>query len=206
MLHLREQIRDARHKKATAILEAKARCKRVRLELRDKLRRKRAGILAKLRTVSERERELARKTCKTELCAARKLGESVDARRAELAAEKKFRREMRRIEASNRAAHAEHRRTAREARSESDDEVLGNIPPDYAALWERVKKRIRRTPHMSRTEAFLHYAEEHPNELVASWEDKTDELVRRLEQQEREAARASRRRRLPPAADVDVPF
>lgn len=37
---------------------------------------------------------------------------------------------------------------------------------------------------MSRTEAFLKYAEEHPSEVLEAIDDKTDALIRELEQKE----------------------
>ena len=42
---------------------------------------------------------------------------------------------------------------------------------------------------MSRTEAFLQYAEEHPHEILEVLEDRTEALVRELEARERNAAR-----------------
>jgi hypothetical protein len=80
-----------------------------------------------------------------------------------------------------------------ERRGESDDEVRGNIPPELVALFERVKRGIKASPRMSRTEAFLHYAEFNPDEVLAAISDKTDELVRQLEEQHREAQRVARR-------------
>jgi hypothetical protein len=46
---------------------------------------------------------------------------------------------------------------------------------------------------MSRTEAFLHYAEENPDDVLAATDDKTDALIRELEAQQREARRSLRR-------------
>jgi hypothetical protein len=60
-------------------------------------------------------------------------------------------------------------------------------------LFERVKRGIKASPRMSRTEAFLHYAEENPDDVLAATDDKTDALIRELEQQEREARRSLRR-------------
>ena len=111
---------------------------------------------------------------------------------------------MRRIEASNRAAHKEHKRaSAVERRGESDEQVAVNIPESYRALFNRVRGSIRGTPRMSRTEAFMKYAEEHPGEVLESLDDATDRLVRQLERREREAARAVRRR---PEETAEVPF
>jgi hypothetical protein len=63
---------------------------------------------------------------------------------------------------------------------------------------------------MSRTEAFLHYAEEHPDEVLVAIDDKTDALIRELEEQERHARRDLRRgpprERYTPAHLADVPF
>jgi hypothetical protein len=47
---------------------------------------------------------------------------------------------------------------------------------------------------MTRTEAFLHYAHEHPDEVLVALEDKTEQLVRELEERERTAMKAARRR------------
>ena len=42
-----------------------------------------------------------------------------------------------------------------ERQAESDDEVRSNIPPELVALFERVKRGIKASPRMSRTESFL---------------------------------------------------
>jgi hypothetical protein len=65
-------------------------------------------------------------------------------------------------------------------------------PPELVALFERVKRGIKASPRMSRTEAFLHYAEENPDEVLAAVDDKTDALIRELEAQHREARRSLR--------------
>ena len=51
----------------------------------------------------------------------------------------------------------------------------------------------------------LHYAEEHPDEVLAVIEDKTEAIVRELERQEREASRALKRR-VPREVFAEVPF
>jgi hypothetical protein len=69
----------------------------------------------------------------------------------------------------------------------------------------------RRAPSRTGTEAFLKYAEEHPSEVLEAIDDKTDALIRELEQKEREAARALRRgpprtSRYTPEQLAEVPF
>lgn len=78
------------------------------------------------------------------------------------------------------------RRTAKEAQGESDDEVAGNLPPEMIVLWKRVRRSIKATPRMSRTEAFLKYAEEHPSELYDGIEDETDRMIAEHERSLRE--------------------
>ena len=82
--------------------------------------------------------------------------------------------------------------------AESDDTVRGNIPPELVALFDRVKSRIKGSDRMSRTEAFLHYAEEHEGEVLQSIEDKTDAMLRELEAQARKARRGIRKAPAPP--------
>jgi hypothetical protein len=119
---------------------------------------------------------------------------------------------LRRIEAANRQRRREGPGITRLKRQgESDDEVRANVPPDLVALFERVKRSIKASPRMSRTEAFLKYDEEHPSEVLEAIDDKTDALIRELERKEREAARALRRGpprppRYTPEQLEEVPF
>ena len=90
------------------------------------------------------------------------------------------------------------------------NEVRSNIPPELVALFERVKRGIKASPRMSRTEAFLHYAEENPDDVLAATEDKTEALIRELEGQYRQARRSLRRPTRPPRYTpeqlAEVPF
>jgi hypothetical protein len=107
----------------------------------------------------------------------------VERARGELAAENKYQRELRRIERGNRAK-LKARPPAKVRRQETDEEVRGNIPPELAALFDRVKRSIRGSDRKSRTEAFLEYAEAHPDEEWQALEDRTDEVIRELERRQ----------------------
>jgi hypothetical protein len=148
-------------------------------------------VLQELRKALLAERFQARQTCSARMSEARGISERIHRTRAELEAERSFQRDMRRIERGNRQrAQQAHRATAAERRSESDDAVRANVPPEYLGLWEKVKGSIRGSDRMSRTEAFLHWIEEHPEEHFAAIDDKTDALIRELEARERDASRA----------------
>jgi hypothetical protein len=138
-------------------------------------------------------REAARSTCSIEKASAESKWRPLVAKmRASLADERKFQEDLRRIEAGNRQrAAARPRASKKERQGESDDEVRSNIPDDLVPLWERVKRSIKGSARMSRTEAFLKYAEEHPGEVVDldAIEDQTDALVAELERQQRSGRR-----------------
>lgn len=208
---LRLQIRDARLAKRTAFVDARSKCRAERLAAKARVRELRARLLAELREATAREKSLARDQCAADVDAAKAIADRAARARAELKAERAYRREMRRIERGNKKARLEHKRaTARERRGESDDEVRANLPPEYLALFERVKARVRASDRMTRTEAFLHYAEENPGELLEGIEERTDAMIRDYEQQERAARRSlARGPRVPKlrafVAD-DVPF
>jgi hypothetical protein len=74
-----------------------------------------------------------------------------------------------------------------------------------------VKRGIKASPRMSRTEAFLHYLEENPDDVLAAMDDKTDALIRELEAQHSEARRSlrrppPRRPQYAPEQFAEVPF
>lgn len=99
--------------------------------------------------------------------------------------ERQSQKELRAIERSARRAQRKPQVSAREKRSESDDEVRGNISPELVPLFERVKRQIKSSARKSRTEAFLQYVEEHPDEAMAAIDDKTEAVIRDLQRQDR---------------------
>jgi hypothetical protein len=190
LVSLRTQIRDAKALRRSAIAQAKERCRTERIAARARARAMKERALEQLREALHRERQLARDTCTASLAEARGIKDKVRHARAELQAERAYQRDLRRIERANRVARLEIRRsTGSERGGESDDEVRGNIPPELAGLWEGVKGRIRGTARMTRTEAFLQYAHDHPTEVLEVLEDRTEALIRELEAKERKVAR-----------------
>ena len=171
-------LRDARAMRRGAIVAAKHQCRAQKLSARTRARELRARLLEELREAIRAERAAARSSCAVGLRDARGIANRVQRARLELLAERKYRREMRQIERSNRKRFLEAKRaSATELRGESDETVRGNIPPEMVPLFDKVKKSIRGSDRMSRTEAFLHYAEEHPGEVLAGIEDQTDTLT-----------------------------
>jgi hypothetical protein len=189
------QVRAARAQRREAHAGARLTCREARARVRRELKARRARILTELRDNARAQRAAAKQACATAVASARGLAGIHEQARGRLRAEKTYRAEMRRIVRANKARRKEvaPRRWARERASESDDEVRANIPPELVPLWERIGRSIRGSAKQSRSEAFLHYAEEHPSEVLEGLEDKTEALVRELEARERSARRALRR-------------
>jgi hypothetical protein len=206
---LREQLRTARLVRANALTEATLKCRSERIAVREGTRMERLRALEGLRRALHAERQAARDACALRKEEAKKgTSDAVGRAREELAAERKYQEDLHRIERGNRDRRRAHTRaTAAERRSESDDEVRVNLPSELISLWECVKRGIRGSPRESRTEAFLRYAEEHPDEVLAALDDRTEEVIRDLERQQRDVSRHMHRPpKYTPAELADVPF
>jgi hypothetical protein len=108
----------------------------------------------------------ARARCTARIGRVRELARSAtERRRKELEAERRLQRELMRAEGLIR--RREQLRTRVEARQESDDDVRANLPEGLIAVFNRVRRAIRASPRMSRTESFLHWAEDNPTEVIA---------------------------------------
>lgn len=211
LAELHRAVQAAREARRGALKQAKHLCSRHRREIRARLKGERARLLIELRERARREKAAARENCDLEIGQARDLVTKHQVARQALIAERTYRAEIRRIERGQKAAKKEAHRTARarERARESDEEVTGNLEPHLIGLWHRVKSRIKGSDRMSRTEAFLHYAEEHPHEYLEAIEDRTEAMLRDLEEKERHAHRALKRaipRHVLAKAAGEVPF
>jgi hypothetical protein len=72
------------------------------------------------------------------------------------------------------------RSTSRERSQESDDAVRSNLPEDLVPVFDSVRKQIKGTARRTRTEAFLEWAEENPDEVVQVQQAKADRFLREL--------------------------
>jgi hypothetical protein len=180
LVELRAQVRAKRKHARDSVWAAAARCKASRRAL---------PTLAELAAQLRRDKAAAKSRCDVDTKAARSLKGEAERARAELAAEQSYQRDLKRIEAGNRAKAAAQQRSrrpglARTTRQESDDEVRASIPPELVALWERVKRSIKGDERKTRTEAFLQYAEEHPDEEWAALESSVDRAIAEMERRQ----------------------
>lgn len=211
---LREGIKKARARRRAAIAAAVAWCREGRALVRERARARQLSALLVLRERAERERSEQRSACAARKAAARALTTAeVEAARQELGQE---RRELD-IQAK-RYAGKKTRATAAERRAESDDEVRRNIPAELVGLFNKVKRDIRPSARMSRTEAFMKWAEGNPEEVLTAqeWAAERDvaRLVKEYEAQERKMRSRKRYARsteeisaeLAKEEDEEVPF
>ena len=147
------------------------------------------------------KKQAAREGCELSKEYIRRCAEEKAARaRAERLETIRFRKELARLEAS--AKQRAPRVSRQERRSESDDAVRANIPDRLLPLWEESKRSIRATERWSRTEAFLHYAEEHPTEVLDAQERAAAKSLKREIAARYKEEKAERRR----ALSAEVPF
>lgn len=209
---LRAAIAEAKKRQREAHKRVVEQCKLNRARLQAKVDDYRRQERERINAEVEELRQAARRTCELRKASVRKAGLSVRAqRKAELDAERHLQRELRQTEAHAKRSHAHHKRSAREVARESDDEVRANIDPDLVPVFDRVRKSVKANPRMSRTEAFLHYVEENPQEVIQLQQQSADLDVARLvaeqQQAERAAARHAKRGYRPTRADLaEVPF
>lgn len=196
--------------------------KQIRREDRKKARAKMAGLKAGTRGAREARRETRAKTiaeCRDARAVAKSRARAtcdagaeqyLGARaahaqaRAELLDEQAERRQLRAIGRSAKGREKERTRrgpSVAERRAESDDEVRASIDADLIPLWEKIKRSIKGSARLSRTDEFLHYVHEHPD---AGLEAQGDPYERAAHEMESRAAQANPRKRNPPIASSDI--
>lgn len=205
----REKIKgfaaDVKKAKAEARAAVKAvvvECRRLRAKNRERIRDKRAA--ARLAINDERDDLFGgtREQCMANKATARgRNAEQLGAAEDELADERRELSQAIRSEkpiskllpgsAMTRPPGA----AAREAQEESDSEVEQNIDHALLPVWKRIKRKIKASPRMSRTEAFEHWVTENQGDVLR-WQEEAatadiEAMVREHEAQGQAAWEAS---------------
>src|SRR5262252_606133 len=182
LARLKERIDAARGRRHATTGKAVQRCRAARQTLRERQREERTRVRAHLNAEFAAERQKLRQRCEARKAKIRALARrSEDAALREWDEERRYQAQIRRAEAAfQRKTAAAERRSAKERRAESDDQVRANIPQDLVRVFERVKRSIRGKPNMSRTEAFLHWVHENPEEVHAIQDADAEKAFRKL--------------------------
>jgi hypothetical protein len=204
---LREAIKKARDRRRSALDRARQLCARARVRVRGDVRAFRSKEFKRINAEAAAMRLAARNQCQARKHRVRvSAAVAVARRRLELEAERKQQLQISR--ADNRARR--QRNTYKERAQENDDAVRSNLPRELVPVFDRVRRHIKGSKHRTRTEAFLEWAEEHPEDVLSYQGDQTDrevaQLIAERAQYERQLRKATPRARARRAAGGDVPF
>jgi len=155
-------------------------------------REARRGSIERIRLQCRAARERLRTTCGLRKERARLEGEEViQARRREIQ-EERYLDKLQRSRPKSAQPLGRMRNVRREREAESDDEVRRNLSPDLASVFNKVRRHIKGSERRSRTEAFLEWAEENPDEIYAMQEQRAareiDRLVKEYQRETRRTA------------------
>jgi hypothetical protein len=186
---LRQQIQAAQVRKRKALADVRRQCRASRVRVRAAVKLYRASERERLRREIAELRTAARQKCQRRLARVRELGSGkIEQRKAEKAARERLDRELQAVEGRLRKRRETSKRSHRE---ESDDEVRSNLEAELVPVWNRIRRSVKGTPWISRTEAFLQWVEENPEEVVhfqqIEAEAATERLIKQLQEQERQA-------------------
>lgn len=185
---LRRQIAAVHTRRRELVDRVRAQCKIAKSRVQTQVEQRRAELRREVAEMKQAERNR---------CALRKARVRIESesKRDWLKREARERRRDQaataRIERHERRESKKHSRAERQG--ESDDEVRQNIDPEFVPVFNVVRAKIRQRPGMSRTEAFLHWLEEHPAELWALREELAEKRLRALLREQQEAERALRK-------------
>lgn len=177
---LRVRIADARARRRVALRRAVGLCQRGRDSVRAEVKAFRVRERERINREISELRGRARSACSARKARIRKAGGSlVERERRALDEERRLQAQLRRLATAQRRKVA-RLSTAKERRQEDDDTVRGNLPPELAGVFDRVKRSIKAGPRTTRTEAFLEWAQENPDDVLRHQQDDTDREVARL--------------------------
>jgi hypothetical protein len=191
--HIREQIRAIKTRRVELAARVRSQCKTSRARAREAIAvRRREGReqlnreLVEMRTAERNRCALRRQRVKFETLSA------LERKRHELDEERRGQAFVRRTEVHKQKT--ERKRSAAERRQESDDEVRSNIDAELVPIWEAVRRRVRAVPGRSRTESFIHWVEENPDEVWRLREKDAEHRLAALLREEQRAAKHAGRK------------
>ncbi len=207
--HDLRRVRELISQRKEAMREAVRQCQAGRKAAKERNQELRRQMTGDVRASIERAKLAAREACRLRKTGAKARGSyRTEHAKEDLRQERQFQRELRRAEGRMRRRDAT-RTTAAERRQESDDEVRQNIDPELLPLFDQVRRSIKGSPHMSRTEAFLQWVEENPGAVLRAQEELAARELRRLIREQRATGHEMKRaKRSHPAPEelAAIPF
>jgi hypothetical protein len=196
---LRAKIEAAKAERRVMVRAARESCRAALLSVRER----QAAERRRLTLEHQAEREHGRVACAIGKSEAKARGHGREnLAKGELREERVFQRQIRRA-----GKKPPERSTARERAQEDDDAVRNNLPPELVPVFDKHRRSFKGSPRRSRTEQFLEWAEENPDEVLALQQADADEALKALLREERRLLVTPRRwgrhrRGSLPASDV----
>ncbi len=192
----RERLRELRQKLREALAVRKERMgelvrsiREQRTSLRDALKARRTEVRIGLRETAATARSAAREDSRRRKVDAKHETNTVIARsRVELAEERRHQAEQRRLDREERLGRAEQRKALRDPSAHADLRAKAVAP--FRPLFQKVKDALRPAPGESHEEAFLAYAESHPEVVHAHAEPLAERAIERTKTEIAAAERA----------------
>ncbi len=186
---LRAQIKSARVDRRHMVHAARQSCRTARQALKEKQaeERRRLTLEHQVERVTERA-----------ACSSGKLDAKTKGLELEAGAKRTLKEErtfQRRIRNADKAPALKVRSSARERLQEDDDAVRANLPAELVPVFDKVRKSIKGSPKRTRTEAFLEWAEENPDEILSVQQAAADRDLRAMLKEQRELGRTVRNTR-----------
>jgi hypothetical protein len=174
---LDQHITAARKNRRAALIEVRRICKLARFELKERQKQERERV----RDEQRRQRLERRVGCQAARVATSLDGKSeIERLRLE---RKRTKAEQRIIERAGKVVRV--RSTAKERKQESDDTVRRDIPAELVPVFDKVRARIKGSARRSRSEEFLEWAHENPDEVLAVQQADADRYLVKLVKEQR---------------------
>ncbi|HUX77950.1 MAG TPA: hypothetical protein VMY40_15060 [Anaerolineae bacterium] len=168
---LRYQLRKAREQSAKLQKQIRSKRDATSPRLREQIKRFRAKwrawVNARVAEMRQKHRQVWNKRLDSARAAVLRAQFELDAERGVQSDLRKFRGSQRRAKRSLPKTGKRRASVTRIRRDESDDQVEGNIDPALVPVWREVKDQIRTDfANKSRTEAFLEWVDENPQDVA----------------------------------------
>lgn len=194
---LRDQLKAAKAERRKTMRAVVAECRRIRKDSKAYIREKRTSAREAINLERDELFGADRAACMGRKGATRdEFAQGIGATELEVAEERSSQQAYRRAVGKDpmigpRSTRPRRGDAGREAQAESDSEVEQNISPELVPVWRRVKRKIKATSHLSRTEAFEHWVMENQGDVQIMINEDAEagvaEMVRQ-EQEQRELA------------------
>ena len=114
---------------------------------------------------------------------ARKVIEDIQRRADENRRHKRQMASIQRINAGRDKDRRKLKATRAERRAEGDEEVTSNLPEALIPLWNKVRRGIKGSDRISRTEEFIQYAAENADEVIQAQQEIADRELKAMERE-----------------------